>query len=142
MDLDLVNVKVCPQILSYIILGKLARNSNVTQIVDLCIINNQLTEDPNQILLRRQEDINIQSTKRNTSVRTSRETALITSNNQKALNNSNKQPFRITSYNRNHQNNPKCVSHKKEECYSDNPCLRQPRQVNKCRFNRLYASDH
>ncbi|MBW0462654.1 hypothetical protein O181_002369 [Austropuccinia psidii MF-1] len=48
MNLDLVNVKVCPQILSYIILGKLASNSNVTQIVDLCILNNQLTEHPNQ----------------------------------------------------------------------------------------------
>ncbi|MBW0529979.1 hypothetical protein O181_069694 [Austropuccinia psidii MF-1] len=137
MDLDLVNMKVCPQILSYIILGKLDSNSNVTQIMDLCIINNQLTEHPNQILLRKQEDINLQSTKRNTSVRTCRETALFTSNNQKVLNNSNKQVFIITYYNRNCQPNPKCVSHKKEECYADNPHLRPPRQVNKCRLPNL-----
>ncbi|MBW0513471.1 hypothetical protein O181_053186 [Austropuccinia psidii MF-1] len=142
MDLDLVNVKVFPQILSYIILGKLASNSNVTQIVDLCIINDQLTEHPNQILLRQQQYINIQSTTRNTSIRTSRKTALFTSNNQTVLNNSNKQAFRITYYNRNCQPNPKCVSHKKEQCYADNPHLKAPRQVNKRMFNRLYDSAH
>ncbi|MBW0560736.1 hypothetical protein O181_100451 [Austropuccinia psidii MF-1] len=142
MDLDWVNVKVCPQFLSYIIQGKLDSNSNVTQIVELFIINNQLTEHPNQILLRWQEDINLQSTKRNTSVRKSSKPALFTSNNQKALNNSNKQPFRITYYSRNRQHNPKCVSHNAEECYADKPHLRPPRKVNKRRFNRLYASAH
>ncbi|MBW0540757.1 hypothetical protein O181_080472 [Austropuccinia psidii MF-1] len=112
MDLDLVNVKVFPQFLSYIILGKLASNSNVIQIVEL-LINNQLTEHPNQILLRRQQYINLQCTKRNTSVRTSSKTALFILNNQTALNNPNKQPLRITYYSRNCQHNPKCVSHKK-----------------------------
>ncbi|MBW0464668.1 hypothetical protein O181_004383 [Austropuccinia psidii MF-1] len=142
MDLDSVNMKVWPQILSYIFLGKLASNSNVAQIMDLCIINDHLTEHPNQILLRRQEDINIKSTKKNTSVRTSSEASLFTSNNPTSLNNSRKQPFIITYYSRNHQNNPKCVSHKKEGCYADNPHLGPPRQVKKCWLNRLYASAH
>ncbi|MBW0564344.1 hypothetical protein O181_104059 [Austropuccinia psidii MF-1] len=68
MHLDLVSMKVPPEIFSYFILGKLASNSNIAQIVDLLIVNNQLTEHCNQILLRLKEYVNLQSTKSNTSV--------------------------------------------------------------------------
>ncbi|MBW0551818.1 hypothetical protein O181_091533 [Austropuccinia psidii MF-1] len=92
MHLDLVSMKVPLEILSYIILGKLASDSNVTQIVDLLIVNDKLTEYPNQILLRLKEYINIKRTKRKNSVITSSKTAWFTSNNQTALNNSSNQP--------------------------------------------------
>ncbi|MBW0470894.1 hypothetical protein O181_010609 [Austropuccinia psidii MF-1] len=136
MHPGLVSIKVPPEILSYIILGKLASDSNLTQIVDLLIVTNQLTEHPNQILLRLKEYVNLQSTKSNTSVSTSSKTAWFTSNNQTALNNSSNQPtVSIVNITQN-------ASHKKEECYAENPHLRPPRQHKKCSFNRLYASAH
>ncbi|MBW0581679.1 hypothetical protein O181_121394 [Austropuccinia psidii MF-1] len=105
----------------YIILGKLGNYSSLTQVVEMITLNDNLLEKPDQVLLCLQEYANLQTAKvipkDSPSV-----SALISSSDHK---------FKITHYFSNGLHNPKCTTHRKDQCYAENPHLQPPRQNNK-----------
>ncbi|MBW0488362.1 hypothetical protein O181_028077 [Austropuccinia psidii MF-1] len=113
LDLQSVSVELALEILSYIILGKLGNDSSLTQVVEMITLNNNLLEKPDQVLLHLQEYANLQTTKvipkDSPSV-----SALISSSDHK---------FKITHYCSNGLHNPKCTTHRKDQCYAENPHL-------------------
>ncbi|MBW0541833.1 hypothetical protein O181_081548 [Austropuccinia psidii MF-1] len=116
LDLQSVSVELPLEILSYIILGKLGNNSSLTQVVKMITLNNNLLEKPDQVLLCLQEYANLQTAK--VIPKDSRSvSALISSSDHK---------FKITHYCSNGLHNPKCMAHRKDQCYAENPHLRPP----------------
>ncbi|MBW0525406.1 hypothetical protein O181_065121 [Austropuccinia psidii MF-1] len=115
LELDSVSVKMPSEILSYIILGKLAGDSKLNQVVELLTLNEEIINKPDQILSRLQEYSNHCQTK---------DTCLNTSSPASALVSSSNEPYRILYYCSNGKHNPKCLTHKKEECFAENPHLR------------------
>ncbi|MBW0468373.1 hypothetical protein O181_008088 [Austropuccinia psidii MF-1] len=63
LELDSVSVKMPSEILSYIILGKLAGDPKLSQIVELLNLNKEIIEKPDQILSCLQENANHCQTK-------------------------------------------------------------------------------
>ncbi|MBW0551196.1 hypothetical protein O181_090911 [Austropuccinia psidii MF-1] len=130
-ELESVSVKIPSEILSYIILGKLANDPSLTQIIELLTLNDTLIEQPREILSRLQEYTKLQHTQTN---------ELAT--NASALISTTDHPYKITYYCANGKHNDKCTSHKKEECYAENPHLRPQKRNNKRRFHNMNASAH
>ncbi|MBW0478834.1 hypothetical protein O181_018549, partial [Austropuccinia psidii MF-1] len=120
-ELESVSIKVPSEILSYIILGKLAGNTTLSQVVELLTLNDDLIGKPNQVLSCLQEYVHLQTSKpaNNHSIAS----ALVSSTQN--------HPYKIMYYCANGKHNPKCTTHKKEECYAENPHLRPPRRENK-----------
>ncbi|MBW0579489.1 hypothetical protein O181_119204 [Austropuccinia psidii MF-1] len=116
LDLQSVSVKLPPEILSYIILGKLGNESSLNQVVEMITLNDSLLEKPDQVLLRLQEYANLQVAK----------TIAKEPNPVSALISSSEHQFKITHFCSNGIHNPKCTTHRKEDCYSENPHLRPP----------------
>ncbi|MBW0538636.1 hypothetical protein O181_078351 [Austropuccinia psidii MF-1] len=123
LELDSVSVKMPSEILSYIILGKLAGDPKLSQIVELLTLNEEIIEKPNQILSRLQEYANHCQTKDPRSGPLAPASALVSS--------SSNEPYRIVYYCSNGKHNPKCLTHKKEECFAENPHLRPQKHNNK-----------
>ncbi|MBW0492775.1 hypothetical protein O181_032490 [Austropuccinia psidii MF-1] len=121
LDLQSVSVELPPEILSYIILGKLGNNASLTQVVEMLTLNDNILKKPDQVLLRLQEYDNLQTAKVVTKD-PSPVSALISSSEHK---------FKITHFCSNGLHNPKCMTHRKDQCYGENPHLRPPRQNNK-----------
>ncbi|MBW0498750.1 hypothetical protein O181_038465 [Austropuccinia psidii MF-1] len=96
LELESFSIKIPYEILSYIILGKLAGDPKLSQDVELLTLNEDIIEKPNQILSRLQEYANHCQIKDDRS-----------------------------------SHNPKCLTHKKEECFAENPHLRPQRRDNK-----------
>ncbi|MBW0501514.1 hypothetical protein O181_041229 [Austropuccinia psidii MF-1] len=132
LDLQYVNVKLPPEILSYMILGKLGNDSSLTQVVEMITYNDNLLEKPNQVLLRLQEYANLQTAKV-TSKDSPSVSALISSSDHK---------FKIVHFCSNGLHNPKCTTHRKDQCYAENPHLRPPRRNNKRKAQEPLASAH
>ncbi|MBW0531856.1 hypothetical protein O181_071571 [Austropuccinia psidii MF-1] len=132
LDLQSVSVKLPPEILSYIILGKLGNDPSLAQVVEMITLNNNLLEKPDQVLLRLQEYANLQTAKV-TSKDFPSASALISSSDHK---------FKITHFCSNGLHNPKCTTHRKDQCYAENPDLRPPRQNNKQKAHETSASAH
>ncbi|MBW0501757.1 hypothetical protein O181_041472 [Austropuccinia psidii MF-1] len=108
LDLQSVSILLPPEILSYIILGKLANNSSLSQIIKMITLNDSLIERPNQVLLQLQEYAkSIENP----------------SSSVSALVASSEHQFKITHYCSNGLHNPKCTTHRKEDCYAKNPHL-------------------
>ncbi|MBW0523232.1 hypothetical protein O181_062947 [Austropuccinia psidii MF-1] len=122
LELDSVSVKMPSEILSYIIRGKLAGDSKLNQVVELLTLNKEIIEKPDQILSQLQEYANNCQTK---------DTPLNTSSPASALVSSSNEPYQIVYYCSNGKHNPKCLTHKKEECFAGNPHLRPQKQDNK-----------
>ncbi|MBW0589916.1 hypothetical protein O181_129631 [Austropuccinia psidii MF-1] len=111
-ELESVSIKIPSEIPSYIILGKLANDPSLTQIIELLTLNNTLIEQLREILSRLQEYTKLQHTQTN---------KLAT--NASALISTTNHPYKITYYCAKGKHNGKCISHKKEECYAENPHL-------------------
>ncbi|MBW0537362.1 hypothetical protein O181_077077 [Austropuccinia psidii MF-1] len=125
-ELESVSIKVPSEILSYIILGKLAGDTKLSQIVELLTLNDNLIGRPDQVLSRLQEYVHLQTSK---PVNDHSSASALVSSTQN-------HPYKIMYYCANGKHNPKCTTHKKEECYAENPHLRPPRRENKRRATR------
>ncbi|MBW0574468.1 hypothetical protein O181_114183 [Austropuccinia psidii MF-1] len=81
-----------------------------------------LAVTPDQLLSQLQEYANHCQTKDARSNTSTSASALLSSSNE---------PYRIVYYCSNGKHNPKCLTHKKEECFAKNPHLRPQKQNNK-----------
>ncbi|MBW0536910.1 hypothetical protein O181_076625 [Austropuccinia psidii MF-1] len=95
-------------------------------------LNDNLLEKPDQVLLRLQEYANLQTAKV-TSKDSPSVSALISSSDHK---------FKIVHFCSNGLHNPKCTTHRKDQCYAENPHLRPPRRNNKRKAQEPLASAH
>ncbi|MBW0532572.1 hypothetical protein O181_072287 [Austropuccinia psidii MF-1] len=123
LELDSVSVKMPSEIPSYIILGKLAGDPKLGQIIELLTLNKEIIEKPDQILSRLQEYPNHCQTKDACSNTLAPASALLSSTSN--------EPYQIIYYCSNGGQNSKFLTHKKEECFAENPYLRLQRQNNK-----------
>ncbi|MBW0511207.1 hypothetical protein O181_050922 [Austropuccinia psidii MF-1] len=115
-------IKIPSEIVSYIVLGKLAGDPKLSQVVELLTLNEDIIEKPDQILSRLQEYANHCQIKEDHPSVVASASALVSS--------SANEPYRIMYYCANGKHNPKCLTHKKEECFSENPHLRPQRRDN------------
>ncbi|MBW0501283.1 hypothetical protein O181_040998 [Austropuccinia psidii MF-1] len=123
MELESVNIKVPNDLLSFSLLGKLGGDRELHQFVDSLTLKKELIERPDIILTRLQDyaslykDRNLPSTKNST--------ALITNINE---------PHKIVYFCKLGKHNEKCKSHRKEECWAENPHLRPNRKKKRQKF--------
>ncbi|MBW0483966.1 hypothetical protein O181_023681 [Austropuccinia psidii MF-1] len=110
MELETVRIKVPNELLSYSLLGKLAGDSKLQQLVECLTVNDELIERPNLILTRLQDYFHLTKTKDPSS--TNLLSALVSTTNES---------FKIIHYCTNGKHNPKSTTHKKEECWAENP---------------------
>ncbi|MBW0571154.1 hypothetical protein O181_110869, partial [Austropuccinia psidii MF-1] len=124
MELDAVSIVVPEELLSYSLLGKLGGNSHLSQFVENLIFNEDIIEKPLLILSRLQDfaNHNHQNIHRNESSSTALTTSL-------------SEPHKIIFYCANGQHNSRCTTHKKEECWAENPHLRPSRKDKKRKNN-------
>ncbi|MBW0560818.1 hypothetical protein O181_100533 [Austropuccinia psidii MF-1] len=115
--------KAMNKILSYIILGKLAGDPKLAQIVELLTLNEEIIETPNQILSHLQEYANHCQTKDPRSSTLAPASELVSSTSTEL--------YQIIYYCSNGKHNLKCLTHKKEECFAESPHLRPQIQNNK-----------
>ncbi|MBW0506358.1 hypothetical protein O181_046073 [Austropuccinia psidii MF-1] len=94
-------------------------------------LNDSLIERPNQVLLQLQEYTNLQSAKY-IEKPSSSVSPLASSEHQ----------FKITHYCSNSLHNPKCFTHRKEDCYAKNPHLQPPKRNNKKKIRGSTAATH
>ncbi|MBW0487019.1 hypothetical protein O181_026734 [Austropuccinia psidii MF-1] len=107
LELESVSIKMPSEILSYIILGKLAGDPKLSQVVELLTLNEDIIEKHNRILSRLQEYANHCQIKDDCP-----------------------------------SHNPKCLTHKKEECFAENPHLRPQRRDNKRKAPNASPASH
>ncbi|MBW0583199.1 hypothetical protein O181_122914 [Austropuccinia psidii MF-1] len=123
MELESVNIKVPNDLLSFSLLGKLGGDCELHQFVDSLTLNEELIERPDIILTRLQDyaslykDRNLPSTKNST--------ALFTNISE---------PHKIVYFCKLGKHNEKCTSHRKEECWAENPHLRPNRKNKRQKF--------
>ncbi|MBW0533068.1 hypothetical protein O181_072783 [Austropuccinia psidii MF-1] len=63
LDLQSISIQLPPEILSYIILGKLGNNPSLSQVIEMITLNNSLIEKLDKVLLQLQEYANLQCAK-------------------------------------------------------------------------------
>ncbi|MBW0508537.1 hypothetical protein O181_048252 [Austropuccinia psidii MF-1] len=124
MELDAVSIVVPNELLSYLLLGKLGGNHHLSQFVESLICNKDIIEKPQSILSRLQD-----LASHNQHASHGKET---TSN---ALTTSLDDPHKIIYYCSNGKHNNKCTTHRKAECWAENPHLRPNRKDKKCKNN-------
>ncbi|MBW0466412.1 hypothetical protein O181_006127 [Austropuccinia psidii MF-1] len=130
LDLQSFSVQLPPKILSYIILGKLGNDPSLSQVIEMITLNDSLIEKPDQVLLRLQEYANLQCAK-SIEKHSSSVSALVASSEHQ---------YKITHYCSNGLHNPKCTTHRKEDCYAENPHLRPSKQSNKRKIRESPAA--
>ncbi|MBW0481735.1 hypothetical protein O181_021450 [Austropuccinia psidii MF-1] len=124
MELDAVSIIVPNELLSYSLLGKLGGNPHPSQFVESLIFNEDIIEKPQSILSRLQDFAS-----HNQHSSRGKET---TSN---ALTTSLDEPHKIVYYCTNGKHNNKCATHRKSECWAENPHLRPNRKDKKRKNN-------
>ncbi|MBW0478904.1 hypothetical protein O181_018619 [Austropuccinia psidii MF-1] len=129
MELDSVDIKVPNEILSFSLLGKLGGESQLHQFIEVLTLNEELIEKPNIILSRLQDFANLQLSKR-----------LDHDKNPSALFSASNEPFKKVYYCSNGRHNQLCTTHRKEDCWAENPHLRPARKEKR---RKIYnASTH
>ncbi|MBW0536135.1 hypothetical protein O181_075850 [Austropuccinia psidii MF-1] len=130
MELDAVSIVVPNELLSYSLLGKLGGNSQLNQFVETLTFNEDIIEKP-MIILSRLQDFASHINHSNISVAKKEHdsSALITSFSE---------PHKIIFYCSHGKHNKRCTTHKKEECWAENPHLR-PARLEKKRKNNPAA---
>ncbi|MBW0495114.1 hypothetical protein O181_034829, partial [Austropuccinia psidii MF-1] len=113
MELETVSVKIPNELLSYSLLGKLARDSKLQQLVETLTLNEELIERPDLILTRLQDYVNLIKSKDSTP--TDLPSALVSTVDDS---------FKIIHFCTNGKHNPKSTTHQKEQCWAENPQLR------------------
>ncbi|MBW0552214.1 hypothetical protein O181_091929 [Austropuccinia psidii MF-1] len=127
LDLQSVSIQLPPEILSYIVLGKLGNDPSLSQVIKMITLNDSLIEKPDEVLLQLQEYA--KSIKK-------------PSSSVSALVASSEHQYKITHYCSNGLHNPKCTTHRKEDCYAENPHLRPSKRSNKRKIRGSPAASH
>ncbi|MBW0487210.1 hypothetical protein O181_026925 [Austropuccinia psidii MF-1] len=120
IELETVNIKIPNELLLYSLLGKLAGDSKLHQLVPSLTLNKELIERPNLILNFLQDYIYL--TKSKDPNCTNFPSALVSTTNES---------FKIIHYFTNGKHNPKSTTNKKEECWEENQQLRPNWKDNK-----------
>ncbi|MBW0504879.1 hypothetical protein O181_044594 [Austropuccinia psidii MF-1] len=123
LELESFSIKMPSEILSYILLGKLTGDPKLSQVVELLTLNEEIIEKPSQILSHLQQYSNHCQTKDNRPATVASDSELVSATNN--------EPYQTLYYCTNRKHNPKCLTHKKEECFAKNPHLRPQRRDNK-----------
>ncbi|MBW0534257.1 hypothetical protein O181_073972 [Austropuccinia psidii MF-1] len=124
MELGAISIVVPNEHLSYSLLGKLGGNSNLSQFVENLIFNEDIIGKQFLILLRLQNFANHNN--HNPDRNESNPTALTTLSDE---------PHKKVFYCGNGKHNRKCITHKREECWAENPHLRSSRKAKKRKNN-------
>ncbi|MBW0584775.1 hypothetical protein O181_124490 [Austropuccinia psidii MF-1] len=124
LELKSVSIKVPNALLSYSLLGKLAEDSKLHQFIESLTLNEELIEKPDLILTRLQDYVHHSLSKLPKSLPNSSVSALISSSNNN---------FKIIYYCTNGKYNLKNTSHRKDQCWAENPHLRTNQKENKKR---------
>ncbi|MBW0470028.1 hypothetical protein O181_009743 [Austropuccinia psidii MF-1] len=127
MELDAVSIVVPNEFLSYSLLGKLGGNPQLRQFVETLTFNKDIIEKP-MIILSQLQDF-ASHIKLNNSSNAKKE------HDSSALITSFEEPHKIIFYCSNSKHNNRCTTHKKEDCWAENPQLRLSRQEKKCKNN-------
>ncbi|MBW0482253.1 hypothetical protein O181_021968 [Austropuccinia psidii MF-1] len=129
MELDAISIVVPNESLSYSLLGKLRGNPHLVQSVETLIFNKDIIKKPLAILYQLQDFAshsnlsNYTNNKKETS-----SSSLVTTYDE---------PHKIVFYCSQGKYNKRCTTHKKEECWVENPHLRTSRHKNKQNNNPL-----
>ncbi|MBW0490086.1 hypothetical protein O181_029801 [Austropuccinia psidii MF-1] len=113
MELETMSVKIPNELLSYSLLGKLAGDSKLHQLVETLTLNEELIERPDLILTWLQDYVSLIKSKDSTL--TDLPSALVST-----VDNS----FKIIHFCTNGKHNRKSTTHQKEQCWAENPQLR------------------
>ncbi|MBW0502342.1 hypothetical protein O181_042057 [Austropuccinia psidii MF-1] len=122
MELDAVSIIVPAELLSYSLLGKLGGDTNLHQFVENITLNEDIIENPEKILTRLQDLAHLNSAEK-----------MPQNHSSMALLSNVEEPHKIVYYCVKGKHNLKCTTHKKEDCWSENPHLRPPRREKKHR---------
>ncbi|MBW0512553.1 hypothetical protein O181_052268 [Austropuccinia psidii MF-1] len=112
LDLELVNIHVPNEILTFSLLGKLGGDPKLYQLVEGLTLNEDVIQRPDIILSRLQDYVKLMRTKEPIKD-LSASTLVLTTN----------EPYKIVYYCTDGKHNPKGTTHKKEECFSEKPHL-------------------
>ncbi|MBW0468570.1 hypothetical protein O181_008285 [Austropuccinia psidii MF-1] len=122
MELETVSIKIPNELLLYSLLGKLAGDSKLHQLVETLTLNEELIESPDLILTQLEDYVNLIKSKESTP--TDLPSALVST-----VDNS----FKVIHFCTNGKHNPKSMTHKKEQCWAENPQLRPNQRDSKGR---------
>ncbi|MBW0467517.1 hypothetical protein O181_007232 [Austropuccinia psidii MF-1] len=126
MELDAVSIVVPNELLSYSLLRKLGGNSDLSQFVENLIFNEDIIEKP--LLILSQLQYFAHQNRSNIGKSESSSTALTTLADE---------PHKIIFYCGNGKHNRRCTTHKKEECWAENPHLRPSQKDKKHKNNPI-----
>ncbi|MBW0560561.1 hypothetical protein O181_100276 [Austropuccinia psidii MF-1] len=112
MELEAVNIIIPKDLLSFSLLGKLADDPDLHQFIENLTLTEDLIEKPEEILTRLQDYVSLPKNSKQTQ-----------SQNTMALVSTIEEPYKIIYYCKNGKHNNKCNTHKKEECWIENPTL-------------------
>ncbi|MBW0494469.1 hypothetical protein O181_034184 [Austropuccinia psidii MF-1] len=125
MELDAVSITVPAELLSYSLLGKLGGDVNLHQFVENLTLNEDIIEKPEKILTRLQDLAHLVISEKKSQITSP--TALVSNVEE---------PHKIVYDCVKGKHNLKCTSHKREDCWLEDPHLRPPRRDKKRRhFN-------
>ncbi|MBW0488376.1 hypothetical protein O181_028091 [Austropuccinia psidii MF-1] len=130
MELDAVSIVVPNKLLSYSLLGKLGGNSQLNQFVETLTFKEDIIEKP-MIILSWLQDFASHINHSNSSISKKE-------HDSSALITSFPEPHKIIFYCSNGKHNKRCTTHKKEDCWAENPHLR-PSRLEKKRKNNPAA---
>ncbi|MBW0579608.1 hypothetical protein O181_119323, partial [Austropuccinia psidii MF-1] len=127
MELDAVSIVVPNELLSCSLLGKLGGNPQLSQFVETLTFNKDIIEKP-MIILSRLQDFasHINHSNSSNAKKEHDSSGLIASFEE---------PHKIIFYCSNGKHNNRCNTHKKEDCWAENPHLRPSQQEKKCKNN-------
>jgi hypothetical protein len=114
LDIDTVGITLPPDIISYLVLGKLMKDDKLDKIVDNCALSEDCTSSPYLVLDALQTWLTHKSSKKDSGSGT----ALVSN-----ANSSSKFPFKIVHYCANGEHNPQFTSHQEPRCFEKYPHL-------------------
>ncbi|MBW0567350.1 hypothetical protein O181_107065 [Austropuccinia psidii MF-1] len=110
MKLETFSIKIPNELLLYSLRGKLAGDSKLHQLVETLTLNEELIERPDLILTQLQDYVNLIKSK--DSIPTDLPSALVSTVDDS---------FKVIHFCTNGKHNPKSTTHKKEQCWAENP---------------------
>ncbi|MBW0521727.1 hypothetical protein O181_061442 [Austropuccinia psidii MF-1] len=124
LKLESVSIKVPNALLSYSLLGKLAGDLKLHQFIESLTLNKELIEKPDLILTRLQDYVHLPLRELSKPLANISVSALVSASNNN---------FKIIYYCTNGKHNLKNTSHRKDQCWAENPHLRPNQKENKKR---------
>ncbi|MBW0485993.1 hypothetical protein O181_025708 [Austropuccinia psidii MF-1] len=112
MELEAVSIVVPPELLSYSLLGELGGDTNLNQFIKNLTLNEDIIEKPEKILTRLQDLAHLKTS--DCKQQSAAPTALVSSGVE---------PHKIIYYCAKGKHNNKCLTHRKEDCWTKNPHL-------------------